>query len=231
MKKPVIGISCYVEAAQWGAWNIEAAVLPFAYVASVTQAGARAVIIPPDVDGAEVVENLDALIIAGGADVDAALYSEAAHETADKPRVVRDSSEIALYKKALELNKPFLGICRGMQIMAVASGGSLIQHLPDVSSLSHRPAPAQFVDHGARFEAGSLVEKLLGKQMIVNSSHHQAVKTSGTLKITGWAEDDTIEVLENPDHKFVIGVQWHPEMHHDKRLFEALVKAALHTPR
>lgn len=231
MKKPIIGISCYVEPAQWGAWNIEAAVLPFAYVASVTQAGARAVIIPPDVDGAEVVENLDALIIAGGADVNAALYQETAHETADQPRVARDSSEIALYKKALELNKPFLGICRGMQIMAVASGGSLIQHLPDVSALSHRPAPAQFVEHGARFEAGSLVEKLLGKEMIVNSSHHQAVKTSGTLKITGWAEDDTIEVLENPDHKFVIGVQWHPEMHHDKRLFEALVKAALHTPR
>ncbi|MGA0883833.1 MAG: gamma-glutamyl-gamma-aminobutyrate hydrolase family protein [Candidatus Nanopelagicales bacterium] len=223
MKKPVIGISCYVEPAKWGAWDIQAAVLPFAYVTSVTEAGGRAVIIPPDSTGSEVVENLDGLIIAGGADVDAALYSESAHETADKPRVERDKSEILLYQKALELKKPFLGICRGLQIMAVASGGSLIQHLPEVSSLSHRPAPAQFVEHGARFEAGSLVEKLLGKEMIVNSSHHQAVKTPGSLKITGWAEDDTIEVLENPDHKFVIGVQWHPEMHHDKRLFEALI--------
>ncbi len=225
MNKPVIGISCYVEPAKWGAWDIEAAVLPFAYVASVTQAGGRAVIIPPDVDGSDVVENLDGLIIAGGADIDAALYNESAHATADKPRIARDSSEIALYKNALQLNKPFLGICRGLQIMAVASGGSLIQHLPDVSQLSHRPAPAQFVDHGARFEKGTLVEKILGSEMVVNSSHHQAVKDPGSLKITGWAEDDTIEVLENPDHKFVIGVQWHPEMHHDKRLFEALIKA------
>jgi putative glutamine amidotransferase len=225
MKKPVIGISCYVEPAKWGAWDIEAAVLPFAYVASVTEAGGRAVIIPPDSSGAEIVENLDALIIAGGADVDAALYQQTPHETADKPRVVRDSSEIALYKKALELKKPFFGICRGMQIMAVASGGSLIQHLPEVSSLSHRPAPAQFSNHGARFAPGSLIADLLGTELVVNSSHHQAVKDPGTLKITGWAEDDTIEALENPDHKFVIGVQWHPEMHHDKRLFEALIKA------
>lgn len=225
MKKPVIGISCYVEPAKWGAWDIEAAVLPFAYVASVTAAGGRAVIIPPDSSGAEIVENLDALIIAGGADVDAALYQQTPHETADKPRVVRDSSEIALYKKALELKKPFFGICRGMQIMAVASGGSLIQHLPEVSSLSHRPAPAQFSNHGARFAKGSLIADLLGTEMVVNSSHHQAVKDPGSLKITGWAEDDTIEALENPDHKFVIGVQWHPEMHHDKRLFEALIKA------
>ena len=96
---------------------------------------------------------------------------------------------------------------------------------------THRPAPAQFVDHGARFEKNSLVEKILGNEMVVNSSHHQAVKDPGSLKITGWAEDNTIEVLENPDHKFVIGVQWHPEMHHDKRLFAALVKAALHTPQ
>jgi putative glutamine amidotransferase len=226
MKKPVIGISCYVENSKWGAWDIQAAVLPFAYVESVTQAGGRAVIIPPDSTGSEVVENLDGLIIAGGADVDAALYNEAAHETADKPRVERDKSEILLYKKALELKKPFLGICRGLQIMAVASGGSLIQHLPDVSTLSHRPAPAQFVDHGARFEPGSLVEKLLGKEMVVNSSHHQAVKTPGSLKITGWAEDDTIEVLENPNQAFCLGVQWHPEMHHDKRLFDSLVKSA-----
>lgn len=225
MKKPVIGISCYVEPAKWGAWDLEAAVLPFAYVASVTQAGGRAVIIPPDSSGAEIVENLDALIIAGGADVDAALYQQAAHETADKPRVVRDSSEIALYKKALELKKPFLGICRGMQIMAVASGGSLIQHLPEVSSLSHRPALAQFSNHGARFATGSLIADLLGTELVVNSSHHQGVKDPGTLKITGWAEDDTIEALENTDHDFVIGVQWHPEMHHDKRLFEALIKA------
>lgn len=227
MSSPVIGISCYVEPAKWGAWDITAAVLPFEYVSSVTQSGARAVIIPPDENGSHVLESLDGLIIAGGADIDARLYNQSSHETSDKPRIQRDAGEISLYKKAKELNLPFLGICRGLQIMAVSEGGTLIQHLPDVTKLNHRPAPAQFVNHGARFKKGSLIETILQtSEMVVNSSHHQAVETPGNLTITGWAEDETIEVLEDESKEFSLGVQWHPEMSQDKRLFIALTQKA-----
>jgi len=226
MKSPVIGISCYVEPAKWGAWDITAAVLPFDYVSSVTQSGGRAVILPPDEQGSHVLEKLDGLIIAGGADIDARLYKQNPHETSDKPRLTRDAGEISLYKKAKEINLPFLGICRGLQIMAISEGGTLIQHLPDVTKLNHRPAPAQFVNHGARFTKDSLISKILNTtETIVNSSHHQAVENPGNLTITGWAEDDTIEVLEDANRKFSLGVQWHPEMSEDKRLFEALVNA------
>jgi putative glutamine amidotransferase len=110
--------------------------------------------------------------------------------------------------------------------MAVSEGGTLIQHLPDVSKLNHRPAPAQFVNHGARFVKDSLISKILNTtEATVNSTHHQAVESPGNLTITGWAEDDTIEVLEDKSRNFSLGVQWHPEMSEDKRLFEALVKA------
>jgi putative glutamine amidotransferase len=227
MNTPVIGISCYVEPAKWGAWDIDAAVLPFAYVASITQAGGRAIIIPPDENGSNIVENLDGLIIAGGADIDARLYKQNPHETSDQPRLTRDAGEISLYQKAAEINLPFLGICRGLQIMAVSAGGTLIQHLPDVTKLNHRPAPAKFVEHGARFKPGSLISKILeGNEMVVNSSHHQAVDKPGKLTITGWAEDDTIEVLEDETKDFSLGVQWHPEMTDDKRLFKALIAKA-----
>jgi len=226
MNSPIIGISCYVEPAKWGAWDITAAVLPFDYVSSITQAGGRAVIIPPDTQGGHVVNNLDGLIIAGGADIDARLYKQTPHETADKPRETRDGGEIALYNAAKEIGLPFLGICRGLQIMAVAEGGTLIQHLPDVTKLNHRPAPAQFSNHQARFKNDSLVASIVGLEMIVNSSHHQAVDNPGSLTITGWAIDETIEVLEDPSRKFHLGVQWHPEMSEDKRLFQALIKAA-----
>jgi putative glutamine amidotransferase len=226
MNSPVIGISCYVEPAKWGAWDITAAVLPFEYVSSVTNAGGRAVILPPDQNGGHVVNNLDGLIIAGGADVDARLYKQNPHETADKPRENRDAGEVSLYKTAKEIGLPILGICRGLQIMAVAEGGSLIQHLPDVTKLDHRPAPAKFSQHGARFKPDSLASSILGLEMIVNSSHHQAVENPGLLTITGWAEDETIEVLEDPSRKFHLGVQWHPEMDEDKRLFVALINAA-----
>ena len=110
--------------------------------------------------------------------------------------------------------------------MAVAEGGSLIQHLPDVTNLDHRPAPAKFSRHKARFEANSLVASIVGTEMVVNSSHHQAVDNPGSLTITGWAEDETIEALEDPSRKFHLGVQWHPEMDEDKRLFVALINAA-----
>lgn len=231
MSKPVIGVTCYQEDAAWGAWQINAAVLPRWYLDLFQSAGFRIVLIPQDADpDVSVLDRLDGLVIVGGADVDSRLYGEAPHATADAPREVRDASDIALYRGARERDMPVLGICRGLQIMAVAHGGSLHQDMPEVSELVHREVPGQFVDHLARANAGTLAAKLYGTdEFIVNSSHHQGVKDPGTLTVSGHAADGTIEICEDPSAAFVIGVQWHPE-HPDRRasdrpLIEAFLDA------
>ena len=219
MPRPVIGLSCYLEPARWGAWDIEAALLPHWYIDLFQEAGARVVILPPDTgDDVDVLDRLDGLVIVGGADVNPASYGEVPHETSDHPRISRDASESNLYRGARERRMPVLGICRGLQVMAVAHGGSLHQNLPDVSSLVHRERPGQFVDHAATFTEGSIIAEALGAtDVIVNSSHHQAVKDPGDLIVTGTAPDGTIEVCEDPAMPFCIGVQWHPE-HPDRRI-------------
>ena len=229
--RPVIGISCYGEQARWGAWDVDAVVLHRAYVRALESAGAAVVVLPPVADDGSVdaaVSRLDGVVIAGGADIDPAYYGAEPHETTDRPRTDRDSTERRIYASARQRGLPVLGICRGMQMMAVVSGGSLIQDLPSVGyGLLHREAPGTFTEHKASFVAGSLVAAVLGgTEAVVNSSHHQAVADAGTLTVTGHAEDGTIEVVEDPSARFVLGVQWHPEMADDPRLFEALVAAA-----
>lgn len=229
--RPVIGISCYGERAAWGAWDVDAVVLHRAYVEALESQGAAVVVIPPvwDEEGVDsVVSRLDAVVIAGGADVNPDHYGHEPHETTDRPRFDRDATEIRLYRAARERGIPVLGICRGMQIMAIASGGHLIQDLPSAGyGTLHREQLGQFTEHGAEFTEGSLVARLLGATSArVNSSHHQAVGSGGSLTVTGTAEDGTVEVLEDPSHPFVLGVQWHPEMSDDRRLFAALVAAA-----
>ena len=228
MSRPVVGLSTYLESASWGAWkDLPAAVVQNFYIAKLQNAGARVVLLPPDTGDVDVLDRLDGLVMCGGADVDARLYGETPHETADVPRESRDASEIALYRGASARNLPVLGICRGLQIMAVAEGGSLHQHLFDlVGDWKHREIPATFAEHGARFTAGSKIAEIFGTtEMIVNSSHHQAVKDPGRLTVTGWAVDDTVEVCEDPSKTFVVGVQWHPEVLADTRLFDAFVSA------
>jgi putative glutamine amidotransferase len=229
--RPVIGISCYGEQARWGAWDVPAVVLHRAYVESLERAGAAVVVLPPVADTGSVaaaVSRLDAVVIAGGADIDPAYYSSTPHETTDKPRTDRDSTERAIYLAARERGLPVLGICRGMQMMAVVSGGSLIQDLPSAGyGTLHREHLGEFTEHKATFAPGSLAAQVLeGTSMVVNSSHHQAVADAGSLTVTGHAEDGTIEVVEDPSAPFVLGVQWHPEMTDDLRLFAALVAAA-----
>lgn len=231
--RPVIGISCYGEQARWGAWDVPAVVLHRAYVESLERAGAAVVVLPPvaDVESvAAAVSRLDAVVIAGGADIDPAYYSSTPHETTDKPRTDRDSTERAIYLAARERGLPVLGICRGMQMMAVVSGGSLIQDLPSAGyGTAHRVAPGTFTEHGATFAPDSLVARIHGgTELVVNSSHHQAVADPGTLRVTGHAADGTVETLEDQDAAFVLGVQWHPEMTEDRRLFEAFVTACQH---
>jgi putative glutamine amidotransferase len=199
-----------------------AALIPEWYLDLFRAAGAEVVLLPPGTDAA-FLDRFDGLAIAGGADIDASLYGAAPDPTADTPRISRDASEIALYKRARELNMPVLGICRGLQVMAVVHGGSLIQNLPDylpadsVDATVHRERPGHFVDHPAVFTEGSALAQLYGTDsVIVNSSHHQAVDDPGDLVVTGIAADGTVEACEDPTRDFCLGVQWHPE-HPDRR--------------
>ena len=228
MSRPVVGLSTYLEPVSWGAWKDRpAAVVQMSYINQLQRAGAHVVLLPPDTAGVDALDRIDGLVLCGGADVDARLYNEVPHETADVPRESRDASEIALYKGAMERNLPVLGVCRGLQVMAVAEGGSLHQHLFDlVGDWKHRELPGTFEYHGARFTPGSKIAQIFGEtDVIVNSSHHQAVKDPGRLTVTGWAEDDTVEVCEDLTKKFAVGVQWHPKVMDDTRLFDAFVNA------
>ncbi len=226
MSRPVIGLSCYVEPAQWGAWQMPAALVPEWYLDLLHSAGADVAILPPDNDPG-VLDRLDGLALAGGADVDARLYGAEPHPSADLPRESRDASELALYRHARELRMPVLGICRGLQLMAVAHGGTLVQHVPDLDTETvHRERPGTFVGHSAGFAEGSLAAALLGAGPVaVNSSHHQSVDSPGDLTVSGWADDGTVEACEDPAADFCIGVQWHPE-HPDRRAADAPLLAA-----
>ena len=234
--RPVIGVSCYGERAAWGAWDVEAVVLHRAYVIALESAGAAVVLVPPLTDESSIdaiVGRLDGIVIAGGADGNPADYGDVPHETSDRPRLDRDRTERRLYRVARDQGIPVLGICRGVQVMAVESGGKLIQDLPSAGyGQLHRERPGEFTEHGATFDTGSLVSRVLETTvMTVNSSHHQSVADPGSLTITGRAEDGTVEVLEDRDAAFVLGVQWHPEMDTDPRLFVALVAAARRSTR
>jgi putative glutamine amidotransferase len=223
----VIGITAYVERARWGVWDRPAVLVPESYVRMVRAAGARAVVLPPDeADAPDLVRRLDGLVLAGGADIAPGRYRAAPHPlTVTRPD--RDGGELAVLDAALDTDLPVLGVCRGMELLAVAYGGSLHQHLPDVLGTDrHRPEPGVYGAHRARFAPGSRAAKVFGADAEVNSYHHQAVADPGTLTITGWADDEVIEAVEDPARRFVLGVQWHPEVAGDVRPFAALVDAA-----
>jgi putative glutamine amidotransferase len=228
MTRPLIGITAYVEQARWGVWDLRAVLVPEAYVRVVNAAGGRAIVLPPDAaDAADLVRRLDGLVLAGGADIEPARYGAEPHElTVTRPD--RDAGELAVLDAALDADLPVLGVCRGMELLAVACGGQLHQHLPDVlgGANKHAPAPGVYGSHQAIFVPGSRAAALYGAEAEVNSYHHQAVSDPGKLTVTGRADDGVIEALEHPDRRFVLGVQWHPEMAGDVRPFKALVEAA-----
>jgi putative glutamine amidotransferase len=227
MSRPIVAITTYLEPARWGAWDKPAALVPEEYVAKLVDAGAAVVLLPPNPDDVSALDRVDGLLLVGGADIGPDRYGSTPQPTTDAPRFTRDGSELALYRRARELGLPVFGICRGLQVMAVAHGGRLEQHLPDHVGTLHRDAPGTFNEHAARFLAGSLVARILATtDTTVNSSHHQAVADAGSLTVTGWAEDESIEVCEDPEAPFVLGVQWHPEVMADDRLFDAFVAAA-----
>jgi putative glutamine amidotransferase len=223
---PVVGITAYVEPARWGVWDTRAVLIPEGYVRMVREAGARPVVLPPSPDdAADLVRRLDGLVLAGGADIEPAHYGAPAHP-ATKTRPDRDSGELAVLAAALDADLPVLGVCRGMELLAVACGGTLTQHLPDIlGNERHQPSPGVYGAHPARFAPGSRAASIFGEVAEVNSYHHQAVDDPGSLTVTGWADDDVIEAVEDPAHRFVLGVQWHPEEALDVRPFAALVRA------
>jgi gamma-glutamyl-gamma-aminobutyrate hydrolase PuuD len=227
--RPVVGITTYVEPAKWGAWELDAALIPFAYVQAVERAGARPLLVPPSEDAVEeTLDALDGLLFSGGSDVDPETYGAEAHPATNGIRPARDRAELALLEGALARDMPVLAVCRGFQVMNVARGGDLEQHLPEVvGDEKHREVAGTFSEHPVRIDNGSKLGELLGERAPVMSSHHQGVGTVGKgLREVAWADDGTIEALEDPERRFAVGVLWHPEAGEDMTLFEALVAEA-----
>ncbi|MET0763273.1 MAG: gamma-glutamyl-gamma-aminobutyrate hydrolase family protein [Blastococcus sp.] len=226
--RPLIGISTYREQARWGFWDVPAVLLPASYADAVSTAGGEPVLLPTGSVTADVVARLDGLVLAGGADVDPARYGEepGPHTTATRPE--RDASEVAVLQAALDRDLPLLAICRGMQLLNVLSGGTLLQHLPAVPDTEpHQLGLGLFAERKVRMAPGSRLDALLGPTATVNCHHHQALdRIAPTLTASAWAEDGVVEGLEDADRRFCLAVQWHPEAGEDGRLFEALVAAA-----
>ena len=231
--RPNIGVTAATERVSYGLWEeIPAIISPARYVQAVQRAGGRPILLPPDPEDAEdpsgVLNLLDALVVTGGAgDLDPALYGEEPHPETGPVQEERDAYELALVRGALVRELPILGICRGMQVLNVAYGGTIEQHLPDaLGHEEHRHTPGTFADHVVRLDPGSLAAHAAGAERTpVKSHHHQGIKEVGSgLKVTGWAaEDDAVEALEDPSCPFVLGVLWHPEEDENSRLIKALV--------
>ncbi len=232
MSRPLIGITSYRDPASWGRWNaVDATLLPAAYTDAVRDGGGTVVLIPPlgaGDDPADVVRRLDALVIAGGADVNPSRYGDEPGPATISWRDDRDVSELALLTAADDLSMPVLGICRGMQVMAVAAGGSLLQHVPDATGTSrHCPGPDSYGPIQVQMTPGSRLEAILGPTITAACHHHQAVAAHPGMDAVATADDGLLEAIETPGPRFRIGVQWHPETQPDRRLFQALIAAAL----
>ncbi|EST21754.1 gamma-glutamyl-gamma-aminobutyrate hydrolase family protein [Streptomyces roseochromogenus] len=224
--RPLIGVSTYLESgARWGVWELDAALLPAGYPRLVQRAGGLACMLPPDVpeSAAETVARLDGLVIAGGPDVDPARYGAEREPRTGPPAVARDTWELALIEAALDAGMPVLGICRGMQLLNVALGGTLVQHLE-----GHAEVVGVFGGHPVKPVPGTLYAGIVPEETTVPTYHHQAVDRLGAgLVPSAYAADGTVEAVELPaDRGWVLGVQWHPEMGEDLRVMSALVTAA-----
>jgi putative glutamine amidotransferase len=234
VRRPAIGIPAPVEQAAYGAWDSVCAVLPMSYAHAIQRAGGIAVVLVPDEattgDPDEVLDRVDGLVLAGGRDLDPGAYGAAAHPQTSPPDPLRDAFELALTTRALARDLPVLGICRGMQVLNVARGGTLHQHLPDlVGHEEHRLVQGTFGDHDVRLEDGSLAARAAGGPLVATKSHHhQGVDRVGDgLRVTGWsAPDGSIEAIEADGERFALGVQWHPEADEASVLIAALVAEA-----
>lgn len=227
--RPIIGISSYVERAEWGPWATPAVLVPLTYVRAVNAAGGRPLVVPPMVDAVEeTLDTLDGIVFSGGADLDPDVYGAPRHLETTGLRPDRDAAELALMKAALERNIPVLAVCRGMQMLNVARGGDLEQHLPErTGEDSHRKELGVFSRHDVDIEPDSVLGGIIGDRSLVASHHHQAPGRLGEgLVAAARAPDKTVEAIEDTDARLVLGVLWHPEEGEDRALFEALVHEA-----
>jgi putative glutamine amidotransferase len=225
--RPLIGLSTYREQARWGVWDEVADLLPAGYARSIERVGGVPVLLPPGDPAAatSVVARLDGLVIAGGADVEPSRYAAEPHERTTGWQPDRDAWELALLDAA-PADLPVLGICRGMQVMAVHAGGALDQHVPDrVGHEAHSPGGDRFGEVGVDVVPGTRLAAAIGDKGLVRCHHHQAVREHPGFIAAARAADGTLEAIEHPSHRFRVAVQWHPETRDDAGLFGALVAA------
>jgi putative glutamine amidotransferase len=235
-RRPVIGICAALERAQWGAWDRLAVLLAHEYIAAIQDAGGLALMVPPDPglerDPDEVLDLVDGLILAGGADIDPSMYGTEPHPETKGTVPERDRTELAIARRAAERDIPLLGICRGMQVLNVARGGTLRQHVPDdVGHEEHRRHLGSFEgsEHAVRLQRGSLAARAAGEELhTIKSHHHQGIAEVGEgLRVSGVSVlDDLPEAIEAGSSPFCLGVQWHPEADERSRVVDALVQAA-----
>lgn len=228
--RPLVGITTYAEPdVRWGAWRLPAALIPLSYVAAIDRAGGRPLLVPPVEEGVEeTLDALDGLLFSGGSDVDPSTYGQEPHPATAGVRPERDRAELALLTAALERDLPVLAVCRGSQLLNVARGGDLVQHLPEVvGDDTHRHTPGAFADHGVTVDADTRLGRLLGDRAPVKSHHHQGLGRLGSgLVPSAHADDGTLEAVEDPSRRFALGVLWHPEEGEDEALFTELVAQA-----
>jgi putative glutamine amidotransferase len=233
MGRPLIGICAAVERARWGPWDSNVLLVPRNYVSAVQAAGGLALMLPPDevaAESPELLDLVDGVLLAGGSDVDPSSYGQRPHPKTTATSPERDRFELGLTRSALDRDLPLLAICRGMQVLNVAAGGTLVQHLPDALGHDlHCHAPGAFADHDVRLEPGSRVAHALGlEHTSVKSHHHQGLAELGEgVEASGWAApDDLVEAVELPERRFALGVLWHPEEDERNRLVESFVVEA-----
>jgi gamma-glutamyl-gamma-aminobutyrate hydrolase PuuD len=228
-RRPLVGLTSYGERARFGVWDVEAALLPRSYVDMVVAAGGVPVLLPSLPAAVAAVDALDALVVTGGPDVDPDTYGAPPHPRTGPPRIERDAAEFAMLRRALHRAVPVLGVCRGLQVLNVVLGGTLVQHVPEaVGHDGHHPSPGVFGVTTVILETGTRVAAAVGERVVVRCHHHQAVgELAAGLVVSGRAEDGTVEAVELAGPVFVAGVQWHPEEDAgDHRLFAALIRAA-----
>jgi putative glutamine amidotransferase len=228
--RPVIGLTTYRETATWGTWRSPADLLPTSYVDALASVGAIPVMLPPagepDAAVASLLGRLDGLLLTGGPDVDPARYSAPAHPLTQRPQVERDHSEFALIHAAIDQHLPVLAICRGLQVLNVALGGSLVQHVPDISTdYPHTGGSDEFAEIEVRLERDSWLGRTLGGHTSAWCHHHQSIDRLGTgLRCVGTAPDGVVEAVELITSPVpVVGIQSHPEESDDRRVFAEFV--------
>lgn len=232
MSKPRIGLTTYRQRAQSGIWDTEMAFIPSFYLDAVSNAGGLPVLLPPqelsDEEAATLLEGLDGLIATGGRDADPTSYGQVPHELTDEPDKLRDITESQLIRTAIDKDFPFLGICRGAQLLNIVQGGSLIQHLPDeIGTTKYQISKGVFTPVPVEISEGSKLHEIVGGSVFdAMMYHHQAILELGDdLVISARSEDGVVEAIEMPNRRFVIAVQWHPEQNlKDLRIFRAFIE-------